>query len=99
MATEPSTSLRLEDLDQTSVPLAALFDHYIAACRSEGKTAKTIKGYREKLGRYVRWASGYLIDFSIEKVRLFVVHLQSRQRWDGHPYTPATQELLSASTV
>lgn len=40
-------------LDNTSMPIASAVEKYLTACRVEGKTAKTLRDYREKLGGVV----------------------------------------------
>jgi len=48
------TSTRFEEMDRLALPLATVAHHYFTACRTEGKTAKTLRGYNEKLGRFLR---------------------------------------------
>ena len=90
---------RWESVDKTSIPIAILVDRYLSTCRSSGMSPKTIRGYSEKLKRYVRMVGGTLDDFTIETVREYLIRLQSSRKWEGHPYTPSTQEKLSTTTI
>jgi len=54
---------RWESVDKTSIPIAILVDRYLSTCRSSGMSPKTIRGYSEKLKRYVRMVGGTLDDF------------------------------------
>jgi len=47
---------RWESVDRASIPIATLIERYLSACRSAGMSSKTIRGYNEKLRRYVRGA-------------------------------------------
>lgn len=57
-------------MNKESIPLERLAQHYITTCRTEGKTPSTLRGYTEKLGRFIRWReNGTLGEFSIELFR------------------------------
>jgi site-specific recombinase XerD len=92
-------SKRWESVEKTSIPIATLVDRYLSSCRSAGMTAKTIRGYAEKLRRYVRMAGGTLGDFTIEGIRKHLMALQNAKRYEGHPRMPSYQETLSATTI
>ena len=53
-----SRTTRWETMDKDDIRLPKLAEHYLITCRTEGKTASTLRGYREKLGRFVRWSDG-----------------------------------------
>ena len=53
---------RFEEMDRSTLPLAQVARHYFTACRTEGKTANTLRGYEEKLGNFVRWLDGTVAD-------------------------------------
>jgi len=55
MPTKRSTRIQWETKDNRDIPLSKLAEHYFTTCASEGKTPSTVRGYRDKLGRYVRW--------------------------------------------
>jgi site-specific recombinase XerD len=90
---------RWEQLDKTSIPIVEIAERYFASCRVEGKTPSTLRGYREKLGRFVRWFDGPLGEFSIQTVREYIAMLQNARKSEGHPPTPQTDKLVSAQTV
>jgi integrase/recombinase XerC/integrase/recombinase XerD len=60
---------------------------------------KTIRGYGEKMRRYVRMVGGTLEDFTLDSVRQHLVNLQNSKKWAGHPYVPCKQETLSTTTI
>ena len=94
-----SKQKRWETVEKASMPIATLVDRYLSACRSAGMSPKTLRGYNEKLNRYVRMAGGILGDFTLEKVRQHLTSLQKAKKWEGHPYTPSTQETLSTTSI
>ncbi len=94
-----SRQKRWESVKKTSIPITTLVDRYLSACRSAGMSLKTIRGYNEKLQRYVRMRGGTLSSFTLETVRQHLSSLQKARKWEGHPYTPSTQETLSTTTV
>jgi site-specific recombinase XerD len=94
-----SRQKRWESVDKASTPIATLVDRYLSACHSAGMSPKTIRGYAEKLRRYVRIVGGPLGDFTLEAVRQHLASLQKAKKWEGHPYTPSTQETLSTTTI
>ena len=40
-------------MDKTKTPLRTVADLYVSTCRTEGKTEKTLSGYKENLTRFV----------------------------------------------
>ena len=83
-------ALAWNQVDKTQIPLERLIEEYLLVCRSEGKSPKTLRGYREKLGRFCRWLDGNLGDFTdlppviIPLVRLELLSLA----WAGRPRQP-----------
>lgn len=90
---------RWESVDRASIPIATLVERYLSACRSAGMSSKTIRGYDEKLRRYVRVVGGSLGDFNLQSVRKHLTGLQDARKWEGHPCMPSTEETLSTTTV
>jgi integrase/recombinase XerC/integrase/recombinase XerD len=76
-----------------------LAEEYLLVCRTEGKSHKTLRGYREKLGRFCRWLNGNLGDFTLQSVRSYVNQLQRARKYEGHPYSPVQDEGLSSVTI
>jgi len=94
-----SRQKRWESVDRASIPISTLVERYLSACRSAGMSRKTIRGYDEKLRRYVRLVGGSLGDFSLQSVRQHLTDLQGARKWEGHPFMPPTEETLSSTTV
>lgn len=46
--------VRWETMVKNNIRVSKLAEHYLITCRLEGKTASTLRGYEEKLGRFVR---------------------------------------------
>lgn len=70
----------------------------------DGKIPKTIKWYSEMLRsftRYLKMKLGVsdLKALSIDMVRGYILYLRQRRRFEGHPYTPEQDTLLSAKTI
>lgn len=63
-------------MEKASIPINTLIDRYLSSCRSAGMSPKTIRGYNEKLRRYVRMVGGTLGDFTLETVREHLTTLQ-----------------------
>ena len=81
---------RWEEMEKSGTPLEKLFESYALFNRSEGKASSTISWYDDKLREFLRWLDGQgggtdLSDFTIDRVREFVLHLQG-----GRTSTSAT---------
>ncbi len=86
-------------MDKAQIPLDRLVDEYLMVCRTEGKSPKTLRGYREKLGRFCRWLEGCLDDFTLAAVRAHIAELQQAKKYQGHPYSPVQEQGLSSQTI
>ena len=70
----------------------------------DGKSPRTVKWYSDILkflSIYLR-KNGQTNDiegFDIENARKYVLYLRSRNKFDGHPYTPQQHSLLSPQTI
>ena len=63
-----------ETKDKGEIPLSRLAEQYLITCRTEGKTASTLRGCREKLGRLIRWCDGTRLgEFSVDLAREYEV--------------------------
>ena len=63
--------VRWESMDKKEIQLAWRAEHYITTCRTERKTAATIRGYREKLDGFNLWSdSARLGEFTMELARV-----------------------------
>ena len=90
---------RWETMDKNHIPLRQIAETYYTTCQIEGKTLKTLRGYREKLGRFIRWLDGALSDFTLTNVREYLQELKQTNRFEGHPFTPKQSNLLSDQTI
>lgn len=79
-----------------TLALAALTRAYLDDLRVRGYKEKTIQGYRNKLGRFTRWAecvgATQLRDLDAALVKRYVTYLQGERRWSTHPYPRATPQ-------
>ena len=90
--------IRWETMDKGHIPLPRLAEQYFITCRTEGKTSSTLRGYQEKLGRFVSWCEdGTLGDFSVELVRQYVSYLQTVPKYEGHPYHSSNGHMSDAN--
>jgi len=64
-----SKRIRWESMDKRDIPLSKLAEYYFTTCDTD--TPSTVRGYREKLGRFVRWVEdATLSEFSVELARV-----------------------------
>ena len=79
--------LRWNTMNRSEIPLVRLTEQYLITCRTEGKTLSTLRGYTEKLGRFIRWwDEACLADFSVELVREYILYLQAAPKYENHPF-------------
>ncbi len=87
-------AVRWDSMNKDDTPLEKLVIQYEAFNRSEGKTARTVAWYRSTLGQFL----DYLRDQNTEPVlgcvdtgvvREYILHLQGRNRYQDHPFTPS----------
>jgi len=81
-----------------------LIKRYELAKRAEGKSPKTVKGYNELLLSFYRHIREHTGDttisrFTIDTVREYIIYLQTRPKFQGHPFTPARGNGLSIESV
>ena len=71
-------------MDKNHIPLPKLADQYFITCHTEGKTPSTVRGYRKKLGRLVRWVeAATLSDLSVEVTKEYISYLKSAPKYDS----------------
>jgi hypothetical protein len=90
---------RWDSVEKASIPIAILVGRYLSACRSAGMSPKTIRGYNEKLKRYIRVVGETLGGFTLDRVRQYLAALQQAKKCEGHPYIPSAQETLSTTSI
>ena len=81
---------RWQDMDKGDTPLDRLARHFEAYNRSEGKSPKTVMWYSRVLryfGDYLRQQNlpDTLENLHIDLLREFILYLQTKKKWDGHP--------------
>ena len=92
--------LRWNTMDKSEIPLFRLAEQYLITCRTEGKTPSTLRGYQEKLGRFVRWSDeACLADFSVESTREYIAYLQAAPKYENHPFHQSNGAHMSAANV
>lgn len=93
-------TVRWETMDKDDIPLSKLAEHYLITCRTEGKTASTLRGYHEKLGRLIRWSDGACLrELSVELAREYISYLQSAPKYEGQPDRISEGQHMSAANV
>jgi hypothetical protein len=91
--------LMWNQVDRTKIPLDRLVEEYLLVCRTEGKSPKTLRGYREKLGRFCRWLDGNLGAFTLQTVRTYIGELQRARKYEDHPHHLVQEEGLASITI
>ena len=91
-------------MDKSGISLKKLATHFEAYNRSEGKSPATIYWYFRVLTYFQNYLrdqkiSDKLGDLSVFVVRDFILYLQTKNKWDDHPYMPTSQKTLSAISV
>ena len=81
-----------------------LLARYAVSNQADGKSRKTIAWYTDMLTQFLRYlkANGYqctLSTFNINIIRGYILFLQRRPRFQGHPFIPQRRDLLSPKTV
>lgn len=100
MANIGKNRTRWERMDKNHIPIPSLVEQYLITCRTEGKTPATLRGYQEKLRRFLKWCEdATLADFSVEMVREYISYLQSARKYEGHPFNPVQQTPMSAANI
>ena len=92
--------IRWEAMEKNDIPLAKLAEHYFITCHTEGKTPSTIRGYREKLGRFIRWCEDTCLgDLPVELAREYIAYLKSASKYENRPFHKSNGERMSAANV
>ena len=70
----------------------------------EGKSPRTISWYTDMLSAFIRYLDKVhiphtLSDYNIDVVRGFILYLQQKRKFEGHPYTPQQEKHLSPKTI
>ena len=89
---------------EKSYKLFELIEYYEVCNRAEGKSPKTISWYSTNLKSFRNYLKNRHLSDSLDNIdtkllREYVLYLLKRNRFDGHPYTPAQTDLLSPTTI
>lgn len=95
---------RWQDLDKDGIPLEKLIRHFETHNRSEGKSQATVYWYDRVLSYFHSHLKenklpDNLGQLNIHVVRDFILYLQTKKKWDGHPYIPSNGGNLAAISV
>ena len=93
-----------QELEKNGTSLERLAKHFEAQNRSEGKSPRTVEWYERVLHYFHDYLKeeGYsttLGDLTLQVVREFVVYLQTREKWHGHPNAHSGDGHLSPTSV
>lgn len=95
---------RWQELKKDNIPLERLTRHFEAYNRSEGKSTATVEWYCRVLTYFSNYLNEHnlpdtLSDLNVFTVRDFILYLQTRTKWSGHPYVPTPRGSLAAISV
>ncbi len=87
-----------------SLGLRELIAWYQISNQAEGKSPRTIAWYTEMLRSFLNYLKKELkchdlSAFNIDIVRNYIIYLHNKPKFQGHPYTPQQNKLLSPRTV
>ena len=89
---------------QPGLSLRQLANKFDQSNKAAGLSDRTRQSYNHGLDMYFRYlADGNggddLSSFTIDKIKEYIVYLQSRKKYQGHPYTPQQDAKLSPASV
>jgi site-specific recombinase XerD len=95
---------RWQDLEKDNIPLEKLTRHFETHNRSEGKSPATVYWYSRVLSYFHSYLREHRLpdtlgDLNIHVVRDFILYLQTKKKWDSHPYIPSNGGNLAAISV
>lgn len=84
--------------------LSTLISSYRLSNSADGKSPRTIEWYDSMLHAYSKYAKqtfgqNGLKNLSRDSVRSYILYLRQKPRFQGHPQTRATDQLVSPKTV
>ena len=84
--------------------LPRLIEYYEVCNKAEGKSPKTVSWYSSNLKCFHQYLRSRHLPDSIGKIdtrllREYLIYLRKRDSYEGHPYTPAQHQPLSAATI
>lgn len=95
---------RRADMDNGSIDISALTEHFELYNKTEGKSPKTVLWYNMALTQFQRFLtlakkSTLLSELGETEVREFILFLQGKTKWQDNPFLPTQQEKLKAITI
>jgi integrase/recombinase XerC/integrase/recombinase XerD len=95
---------RWQDLEKDNIPLEKLTKHFETHNRSEGKSPATVYWYSRVLSYFHSYLREHRLpdtlgNLNIHVVRDFILYLQTKKKWEGHPYIPSNGGNLAAISV
>ncbi len=77
-------------MEKGNIPLETLAKHFEAYNRSEGKSQQTVLWYSRVLRYFGDYLRGQGLPHTLENldvgvVREFILYLQTKKKWEGHP--------------
>ena len=87
-----------------SLGLRELIAWYQISNQADGKSPRTIAWYTEMLMSFLNYIKKELychdlLAFSIDNVRNYIIYLHNKPKFQGHPFIPQQNKLLSPRTV
>lgn len=85
-----------------NIPLETLAKHFEAYNRSEGKSQQTVLWYSRVLRYFGDYLRGQGLPHTLENldvgvVREFILYLQTKKKWEGHPCATSEENLRAIS--
>jgi len=89
---------------EKALTIDEIISRYEISNQADGKSLSTINGYSEILKLFsghikVELPCNDLSAFNINTIRRYIIHLQNKPKFQGHPYTPQQNKLLSPRTI
>lgn len=84
--------------------LSLLVDGWLRSCAARGKSPRTVRWYQPRLAEFDAWCARdgrepCVDDFTVANVEAFLSELRQRRKWQSHPLTPTSPELVSGGYV
>jgi integrase/recombinase XerC/integrase/recombinase XerD len=76
----------------------------LQSCAARGKSPRTVRWYRPRLVEFLAWysrsgAEPTADNFTVASVEAFLSELRGRHKWESHPLTPTSADLVSGGYV
>ncbi len=97
-------SVKSKKIATISLGLRELIAWYQISNQAEGKSPRTIAWYDEMLKSFLGYLKKELkchnlSAFNIDNVRSYIINLQNKTKFQGHPFIPQQNKLLSPRTI